>query len=111
GRSHRPLILTTMATAKKAAPRKKTAPKAKVERAPKKAPVLPAGKGEATVYSMSGAASGTVALPEALFGAKWNADLVHQVVVGMQANARPTVANTKFRGEVRGGGKKPWKQK
>ncbi len=66
---------------------------------------------EAVVYSMAGAKSGTVALPSELFGAPWNADLVHQVVVGMQANARPIVAHTKFRGEVSGGGKKPWKQK
>lgn len=66
---------------------------------------------EAVVYDMNGAKAGTIALPAELFGVKWNADLVHQVVVGMQANARPTVAHTKFRGEVRGGGKKPWKQK
>lgn len=69
------------------------------------------GSLEATVYSAAGASAGTIALPVELFGAKWNADLVHQVVVGMQANARPTVAHTKFRGEVSGGGKKPWKQK
>ena len=66
---------------------------------------------EASVFSMSGKDTGTIALPAELFGAAWNADLVHQVVVGMQANARPTIAHTKFRGEVRGGGKKPWKQK
>ncbi|MEK7601947.1 MAG: 50S ribosomal protein L4 [Patescibacteria group bacterium] len=66
---------------------------------------------EAIIYSATGAKAGTIALPAELFGASWNADLVHQVVVGMQANARPTVAHTKFRGEVSGGGKKPWKQK
>jgi len=66
---------------------------------------------EATVFKADGASAGTITLPAEVFGAKWNADLVHQVVVGMQANARPTVAHTKFRGEVRGGGKKPWKQK
>jgi large subunit ribosomal protein L4 len=63
------------------------------------------------VFSMDGKQAGTIALPENLFNAKWNADLVHQVVVGMQANARPVTAHTKHRGEVRGGGKKPWKQK
>lgn len=74
--------------------------------APKKAAGL-----EATMYTMAGKEAGTLTLPAELFGVQWNADLVHQVVVGMQANARPTVAHTKFRGEVRGGGKKPWKQK
>lgn len=41
----------------------------------------------------------------------WNPALVHQVVNALLANRRPTVAHTKGRGEVRGGGKKPWKQK
>lgn len=66
---------------------------------------------EATIYAMDGKSAGTISLPEDIFAAKWNADLVHQVVVGMQANARPVTAHTKFRGEVSGGGKKPWKQK
>lgn len=66
---------------------------------------------EAKIWSVSGKQAGTIELPEELFGAAWNADLVHQVYVGMRANARPTVANTKFRGEVSGGGKKPWRQK
>lgn len=50
-------------------------------------------------------------LPVKMFGVKWNANLVHQVVTSMMSNARPTVADTKGRGEVRGGGKKPWQQK
>lgn len=66
---------------------------------------------EATIFDAAGAKAGTIALPKEVFGAQWNADLVHQVVVGMQANARPVTAHTKFRGEVSGGGKKPWKQK
>ena len=103
-----------MAPTKKV-PQKKTTAKAAAKKpaAPrtKKAAVIEAGKDEAVVFSMAGEKAGTVKLPAELFGAKWNADLVHQIVVGMQANARPTVANTKFRGEVRGGGKKPWKQK
>lgn len=96
-------------TATKRAPAKKTAAK--------KAPAAPRVKKEAasglsaTVWNIKGTAAGTIELPAELFGARWNADLVHQVVVGMQANARPTTAHTKFRGEVRGGGKKPWKQK
>lgn len=52
-----------------------------------------------------------VALPSAIFDIPWNADLVHQVVASQQSNRRIVRANTKGRGEVRGGGKKPWAQK
>jgi len=81
---------------------------------PKKSPIKKtdsAAPMEAKIWNASGESAGTIQLPAELFGAAWNADLVHQVYVGMRANARPTVANTKFRGEVSGGGKKPWKQK
>lgn len=66
---------------------------------------------ETKIYDQMGKETGKIDLPKELFGVKWNADLVHQVITSMQSNARPTVADTKGRGEVAGGGKKPWRQK
>ncbi len=65
----------------------------------------------APLYAASGKSAGTVELTGAVFNQPWNADLVHQVVIGMQANARTGLAHTKFRGEVSGSGAKPWQQK
>ena len=66
---------------------------------------------EAKIYNQEGKMEGTIDLPKAVFNAPWNPDLVHQVTVGMAANARSGRAHTKNRGEVSGGGKKPWRQK
>ncbi len=66
---------------------------------------------EHIIYNQKGEKTGNITLPEAIFGAKWNADLVHQVSQSMLSNKRQGSAHTKTRGEVSGGGKKPWKQK
>ncbi len=52
-----------------------------------------------------------VELPEAIFGAPINMDLMHQAYVRQLANARLGTHDTKVRGEVAGGGRKPWRQK
>ncbi len=54
---------------------------------------------------------GTVELSDRVFGVKWNPELVRQIVIAQAANIRNPIAHTKDRSEVRGGGKKPWKQK
>jgi len=63
------------------------------------------------VYNQEGKESGEMTLPKEIFEVKFNADLVHQVSVSLMANKRQISAHTKNRGEVRGGGKKPWRQK
>jgi large subunit ribosomal protein L4 len=63
------------------------------------------------VVSPSGSTDTTVELPAEIFGAKVNVPLIHQVVVAQQAAARQGTHATKTRGAVRGGGKKPYRQK
>ena len=66
---------------------------------------------EAKIYNQQGKEAGNIKLSEKVFGLPWNADLVHQVVVSMESNKRQPWAHTKNRGDVSGGGKKPWRQK
>lgn len=54
---------------------------------------------------------GQAELSDKIFAAKWNSNLVKQVMVAQLANKREPIAHAKGRGEVSGGGKKPWKQK
>ena len=63
------------------------------------------------VYNLQHEKVGTIELPASVFGVRWNASLVKQVLDAQLANRRDPWAHTKTRGEVRGGGKKPWRQK
>lgn len=63
------------------------------------------------VYNQSAVPVKDLELSEKFFGLKANTDLLHQAVITQQANERQVLAHTKDRSEVRGGGKKPWKQK
>jgi len=66
---------------------------------------------EAPLYNQKGSEVGKVALSDALFGVRWNPTLVHEMVLQIQGNRRKAIAHVKDRGDVRGGGKKPWRQK
>lgn len=89
----------------------KTAIRAKKVSSRSKKEVKSTGALEAKVYNQEGKEIDTVKLPESIFGLGWKADLVHQVVVSLMSNKRTNLAHTKTRGEVSGGGKKPWQQK
>jgi len=63
------------------------------------------------VYNMEGQKVNTVELPPSIFEAPIYLDLMHQAYVRQMANARLGTHDTKTRGEVAGGGRKPWRQK
>lgn len=63
------------------------------------------------VYNLEGQATGEMELSDAVFGLKVKPEVVHGVFVAQMNNQREPWADTKNRGEVRGGGKKPWAQK
>jgi large subunit ribosomal protein L4 len=66
---------------------------------------------EVDVFNMQGEKVRTVELPAEIFEAPINVDLMHQAFVRQMANARLGTHSTKGRSEVRGGGRKPWRQK
>src|ERR1700738_4540941 len=66
---------------------------------------------QASVYNIENEKIGTFELPAGMFNAPWRAALVHQVLLAQAANLRRPWAHAKGRGEVSGGGKKPWRQK
>lgn len=63
------------------------------------------------IYNQEGEETGKVNLPDDIFNVKINRDLLHQVVVSQMSNKRIHLARSKDRSEVRGGGRKPWRQK
>ena len=63
------------------------------------------------VYKMDGTEAGTMKLNDKVFGVEYNEPLIHQAVVTRLANERQGTKSTLTRTEVRGGGKKPWRQK
>jgi len=64
-----------------------------------------------TVYNIEGKNVGTLELNDAVFGVEINDHLVHMAVVAQLANKRQGTQSAKTRAEVRGGGRKPWRQK
>ncbi|MFA5163372.1 MAG: 50S ribosomal protein L4 [Patescibacteria group bacterium] len=65
----------------------------------------------ANIYNQKAEVVGQIDLTDKVFGLKAQADLLHQAIVAQMSNERQVLAHTKDRSEVRGGGKKPWKQK
>jgi large subunit ribosomal protein L4 len=66
---------------------------------------------QTTLYDRAGKSIGSVELSEALFSAPVNTDVLHQAVTAQLAGRRLGTHDTKTRGEVRGGGRKPYRQK
>lgn len=66
---------------------------------------------KAVLYNMDGENLGEVELSDAIFGVEVNKTLIHEAVVNFLANRRTGSASAKTRSEVRGGGRKPWRQK
>jgi large subunit ribosomal protein L4 len=63
------------------------------------------------LHDMAGKVVGDIELKDAIFGAEYKENLIHQIYVGLLANRHHGTHDTKGKGEVRGGGRKPWRQK
>src|SRR3989339_1482700 len=63
------------------------------------------------LYNLAGKITGQQELADEVFNVKIKPEVVHEVYIAQMANQREAWADTKGKGEVRGGGKKPWKQK
>ena len=66
---------------------------------------------EIKVLNQNGSGDSNVSLPDSIFGQDFNADLVHQLITTYTANGHQNTKGQKNRSAVRGGGRKPWKQK
>jgi large subunit ribosomal protein L4 len=66
---------------------------------------------DSIIYNQKGEKFGKITLPESIFSVPWNGDMVHQALTSLMTNKRHPTAHSKDRGEVSGGGKKPWQQK
>ena len=66
---------------------------------------------EIEILNQNGSGDSNVSLPESVFGQDFNADLVHQLITTYTANGHQNTKGQKNRSAVRGGGRKPWKQK
>jgi len=63
------------------------------------------------IFNIQGTKEHDIDVPDAVFGVSAKKSVIHQVYLALEANKREPWAHTKTKGEVRGGGKKPWKQK
>ncbi len=66
---------------------------------------------KADLHNMKGEKTGEISLPEGVFGLKVNSDLIYQTMRAQMLSRRQNTAHSKDRSEVRGGGRKPWRQK